>query len=135
MFWLCIEIIFVNHCPHVVVWLQDEIFYIYIYMQRILIHGSAEIWNLFQVFTRISHEWAMRTDVIPCSTREIISFFQTSMYCSVYHIQIALLPHKIRAVSLMRFVIIDTCEIIMNNHASEINFISGLNINKPLYFM
>ena len=35
---------------------------------------------------------------ISCSTREIISYFKTSMYCSVYYIKIVLLPHKNRAV-------------------------------------
>ena len=34
---------------------------------------------------------------------------------------------------LMRFMIIDTCEIIMSNHTCEIiDFISGGRINKPL---
>ena len=36
----------------------------------------------------------------------------------------------------MRFMIIDTREIIMNNHTCEIiDFISGGKINKPLYFI
>ena len=52
------------------------------------------------------------------------------MYCSVYYIEkIVLLPPKNRAVNsngVMRFMIIDTCEII--------DFISGEKFgNKPLY--
>ena len=44
-----------------------------------------------------------------------------------------LLPHKNR---VMRFMIIDTCEIIMNNHTCEIiDFICGGNVNKTLYFI
>ena len=36
----------------------------------------------------------------------------------------------------MRFMIIDTCEIIMNNHTCEIiDFIIGGNINKTLHFI
>ena len=36
----------------------------------------------------------------------------------------------------MCFMIIDACEIIMNNHTCEIiDFISGRNINKTLYFI
>ena len=36
----------------------------------------------------------------------------------------------------MRFMIIETCEIIMNDHTCEIiDFISGRKINKPLYFI
>ena len=34
----------------------------------------------------------------------------------------------------MRLMIIDICEIIMNNHTCDIiDFISGGNINEPLY--
>ena len=36
----------------------------------------------------------------------------------------------------MRFMIIDTCEIIMKNHTGEIiDFISGGNLNKTPYFI
>ena len=61
------------------------------------------------------------------STRETISYFQTSMYYSVYYIKIIVqLPHKNRSVNSKRFIVIDTCEIIMNNHTCEvIDFISG----------
>ena len=47
-------------------------------------------------------------------------------------------PTKIEQYTLMRFMLIDTCEIIMNiNHICEIiDFISGGKINqKPLYFI
>ena len=50
--------------------------------------------------------------------------------------KIVLLPHKNKSVNSKRFIIIDTCEIIMNNHTCEIiDFISRGKINKPLYFI
>ena len=55
-------------------------------------HGCAEIWNLFRVLTRISHECAKWTIEISCSKREIISYFQTFVYCSVYYIKYNYLP-------------------------------------------
>ena len=39
-----------------------------------------------------------RTSEISCSTREIISYIQTSIYCSVHYIKKVLLPNKNRAV-------------------------------------
>ena len=33
----------------------------------------------------LSHKWAKQTSDISCSTQEIISYFQTSVYCSVYY--------------------------------------------------
>ena len=39
-----------------------------------------------------------RTSEISCSTREIISYIQTSIYCSVHYIKKVLLSHKNRAV-------------------------------------
>ena len=61
--------------------------------------------NLFWVLTRISHEWAKRTSEISCLARGIISYFQTSMYCSVYYNckKIVLLSHKNRAVYFNMF--------------------------------
>ena len=39
-----------------------------------------------------------KANEISCWTREIISYFQTSMYCSVYYIRkIVIFPHKNRA--------------------------------------
>ena len=74
------------------------------YIIHRIIQGCAEIWNLFRVLTRISHKWAKRTSKISCSTLEIISDFQPSMYCSVYYIKkIVLLPHKNRAVNSNAF--------------------------------
>ena len=99
-----------------------------------------------------------RTSEISCSTREINNFIFLSthvLFCLLYKI-IVLLPHKNRAVpvNVNAFTIIDTCEIIMNNHTCEIimnnhtceinmnnhtceiiDFISGGNINKLLYFI
>ena len=96
-----------------------------------MIHGCAEIWNIFRVLSRISHEWANRTSEISCSTQEIISYFQTSMYCSVYYIKkIVLLPHKNRAVNSNAFHDNRHLWNYKNNHTCEIDFISGGNINK-----
>ena len=47
----------------------------------------ANITLINRELTRISHEWAKRTIEISCSTREIISYFQAFMYCSVYDIK------------------------------------------------
>ena len=69
-----------------------------------------------------------RTSEISCSTREINNFIFLSthvLFCLLYKI-IVLLPHKNRAVNFNAFTIIDPCEII--------DFISGGNINKLLYF-
>jgi hypothetical protein len=59
--------------------------YIYIYRERI-IHGCAEIPDLFRVLNMISHEWAQRTSEIPCSTREINLVFPSThvFFCSLY---------------------------------------------------
>ena len=45
-------------------------------------------------------------------------------------------PTKIEKFTLMRFMIIDTYIIIMNNHTCEIiDFINGDKINEALYFI
>ena len=80
------------------------------WIHKRIIHGCAEIWNW--VLIRISHECAKRTSELSCSTREIISCFQTScMYCLMYKKSPYCLT-KIEQYTLMRFVIVDTCEII-----------------------
>ena len=55
---------------------------------------------------------------------------------NIYYIKkIVLLPTKIEQYTLMHFII-DTCEIIMNNHTCKIiDFICGGKINEPLYFI
>ena len=57
------------------------------------IHGHVEIWkDISSVDKDISraskvNEQVKWTSEISCSTREIISYFQASMYCSVYYIK------------------------------------------------
>ena len=85
----------------IIVYLHDV--YLYILRYIISIENNTwmcgNIWNLFRVFTRISHEGTKRTSEISCSTWEIISCFQASMHCSVYYIKkLVVLPHKNRAV-------------------------------------
>ena len=75
--------------------------------------------------SKANYEWY----ILHVQHEKYISHFQAFMYCSVYYIykKIALLSHKNKAVNSNAFHDNHTCDII--------DFISGGNINKTLYFI
>ena len=74
------------------------------YIQRIITWMCGNMKFIWSVDQDISDKWAKRMSEISCSTREITSYFQTFMYCSVYYIKkTVLLPHKNRAVNSNAF--------------------------------
>ena len=67
------------------------------YIDNNTVHGRAKITNLFQVLTRISHDWAKRTSEISCSTWEINFIFPS------IHVLFCLLHKKLVCLNLLNY--------------------------------